>query len=81
MKEVKVLYSSNFRNISESLRAIAAEIEAGIYGEVDQVAVVMHSDEGQPVKIFHLGEGTATNAHLLLGCGMALMQNAVMFPK
>ncbi len=76
LKVVQSIYDSNFRNIAATLRAIADGIEAGQYGEVDQIALVMH---GEDVKVFGLGDSTGSNVHLLLACAGRTLENAVLF--
>lgn len=67
LAEVKTAYDTNFRNIPETLRLIAKQIEQGEFGECRQVVLVAASDV---IDVCHMGEGTAANAALLLQCGL-----------
>ena len=52
MELVKTLYESNFRDVPATLRHIADEIEAGAYGEVGIVGLVLLGDT---LEVFGIG--------------------------
>lgn len=52
--EVVTLRDSHSRQASATLRVVADEIDAGLHGEVECVAVAMKSDLG--VMVFGMGE-------------------------
>lgn len=73
--EVVTLYETNFREPVATLRKIADDIEAGSYGEVGSVAVVLLGDT---MEVF--GAGTDCEAPaigLLLHAGFTRMSNAI----
>lgn len=76
LEVVKTIYASNGRDIAATLRAIADQIEAGQFGDINQAALVLH---GPTVEVFRLGVGTASDTHLLLACGQRQLENGVLF--
>lgn len=74
---VTTLFGSNFRDIPTTLRIIAEQIEAGEFGEVKEGALVI---SGVSLEVFGLGETNhdGGSTHLILGCAMAKLQNAVL---
>lgn len=76
--ELATIYSSNSRDVVKTLRVIADEIEAGKFGNVDQVALVLH---GETVEVFALGDARGSETHLLLACGQRKLENGVLFPS
>lgn len=75
--EVVTVYPSNRRDVVATLRAIADEVEAGKFGTVDQVALVLH---GETVEVFGIGDTSGSGVHLLLACGQRKLENGVLFP-
>jgi hypothetical protein len=59
--EVVTLFDRNFRDPASTLRAIADDIEAGRYGDVEEVAIAMNAAD--TVEVFatgpHSDAGTA----------------------
>ena len=51
--EVIPLYESNYRNPSATLRVIADEIDAGKYGDVNEIALIMNADS---LELFGMGK-------------------------
>lgn len=73
--EVVQLRDSNFRDPSATLRKIADEIEAGDYGAVGSVAVVVLGDT---MEVFAMGEDAeAPSAALLLHAGFLRLSRAI----
>lgn len=60
---VETIYDYNFRDVPKTLRYIAEQIEAGVYGKVSEAAFVLQSVDG--VEIFGLGGADAGTSHLL----------------
>ncbi len=76
--ELKVveLYASNSRDSSATLRRIADDIDAGMFGSVRELALVLN---GSSVEVFGIGpEQDAGTTHLLLHAGAASMVRAVL---
>lgn len=59
------LYEHNFRDVAQSLRAIADKVEDD--GHVVSAAVVLY--DGEDVEVFGLGEGDADRIYFVLGLG------------
>jgi hypothetical protein len=53
MKKIVQIYESNFRDAAASLRRMADDIESGLYGEVQGVAVVL---DGGAIEVFGFGK-------------------------
>jgi hypothetical protein len=69
--EVVDLYKSNFRHPAATLRVIADEIDAGKYGEVGCVGVVVLGDE---LVVFGAGvDSEGPSVHALLHAGAATL--------
>lgn len=68
LAEIKTIFESNFRSVSNTLRLIADQIDSGEFGECRQAVLVVASDT---IDVCHMGEGSAANAALLLACGQA----------
>lgn len=71
---VTTLYTHTLRDVPAVLRSISDAVEAGEYGEVVQCAVVLN---GSRLEIFSAG-ADATEAHYLLCCGAARMQEPML---
>lgn len=70
------LYPSNLRQPAATLRRIADEIDAGEYGVVHELALVLHGDA---VEVFGIGpEQDGGTTHLLLHAGAAKLAMAVL---
>lgn len=79
MSNLVVLRETNLQDIPATLRSIADEIEAGDHGKAHGCVVVL---DAHGLDVFYMGGGEAApNTHLLLGAGMAKMQQAVMAGK
>lgn len=67
MELVKTIYESNFRDVPATLRRIADEIEAGNYGEVSCVGLVLLGDS---LEVFGIGpDSEAPSIALVLNAG------------
>jgi len=62
------LNKSNFRDISETLRVIADDIDSGKYGILDSAAVVIELGNGA-VEVFGLGDAELVRSIGLLNLG------------
>lgn len=62
--EVVPLFESNFRDPAATLRVIADEIEAGKYGDVEEVAIALNGAES--VEIFATGQHSDAGTACLL---------------
>jgi hypothetical protein len=75
LAEVHTLYPTNFRDPAATLRAIADDIEAGKFGEITQVAMVMLGDT---CEVFHAGpDADGATIATLLQAGAHRMISAV----
>jgi hypothetical protein len=63
MKKIVWIYESNFRDAAASLRRMADDIEAGSYGEVHGVAVVL---DGDKIEVFGMGKKSEPEQTALL---------------
>jgi len=73
--KVVELYPSNRRDPAATLRAIAQEIEDGVYGGVGTVALVLLGDT---MEVFAMGEDSeAPTAALLLHAGFTRLSNSL----
>lgn len=73
--EVVTLYESNFRHPVATLRKIADDIEAGRYGEVGCIGVVLLGDT---MEVFGAGtDSEAPSVGLLLHAGFLRMSKAI----
>lgn len=73
--DIRVIYESNFRDPVKTLRVIADQIEAGKFGDVMQVAIVVLGDT---CEIFATGvEASACETAILLQAGAHRMIEAV----
>lgn len=67
MELVKTLYDSNFRDVPATLRHIADQIEAGKYGTVGSVGLVLLGDT---LEVFGIGpDSEAPSTALILNAG------------
>lgn len=79
MTNLIVMRETNLLNIPATLREIANDIEAGVFGEATGCAVVL---DAQTLEVFYCGTGEAApNAHLLLHAGAAKMLARVVEAK
>jgi len=77
MPELKVvpLYESNYRDAVATLRKLADDIENGVYGTVQDIAVVTYGDT---LEVFGMGEKTdGGTTVLLLAAGQMRLVSAV----
>jgi hypothetical protein len=73
--KVVTLQESNFRDPVATLRKIADNIEAGEYGDVGTVALVLLGDT---MEVFGLGrDSEATSVSLLLNAGLLRLARTV----
>lgn len=73
--EVHTLYNSNSRDPVATLRKIADQIEAGDYGEVGAVGLVLL---GNRMEVFGMGSDCeAPSIALLLHAGFSRMSDAI----
>lgn len=73
--ELVVLNESNFRDPAATLRAIADEIEQGVYGEVGAAGLVLL---GNKMEVFGMGpDSEAPSVALLLHAGFQKLSRAV----
>lgn len=75
MADIHVLRDTNFRDAVATLRKIAGEIEAGDYGEVGSVGVVLLGD-----RLHVMGAGPdseAPSVALLLHAGFMRLSKAI----
>lgn len=73
--ELHVLQDSNYRQIGPTLREIAADIEAGRYGEVGSVAVVLL---GSTMEVFGAGpDSEGPSIALMLHAGFLRLSRAI----
>lgn len=76
LAEVTQLYDSNYRDAATTLRNIAAEIEAGQYGQVGCVAVAMLGDR---LEVFAAGpDSDAPSAGMVLHAGFMKLSQALV---
>lgn len=77
MANLHVMRDSNLLDVAATLRNIAANIEAGAYGEPIACMVVLDADK---VELFSMGAGKfhAAEMHLLLGVAQHKMQLGVL---
>lgn len=69
------IYPSNFRQVPETLRRIADEVEAGTYGAIGCAGLVLLGDR---VHVFGMGpDSAAPSVALLLHAGHASLSRAV----
>lgn len=66
-----VLPSAQLQDVPAMLRKLADAIEAGDHGEVREAVVVA---SGDALAVFGFGQVDGTQAHYLLGCAMARLQ-------
>lgn len=72
---VETLYDSNLRDPVATLRKIAAEIEAGDYGEVGSAALVLLGDK---MEVFAMGpDSEAPSIALMLHAGFMRLSLAI----
>lgn len=71
--EVVTLYETNYRDVPATLRHVADLVEGGEFGNVSDVAFVIHADSG--VEIFQSGDGDAGTACILF---QAALQKIIM---
>jgi hypothetical protein len=64
---IVTLKESNFRNIAETLRIIANEVESGLHGDVATCALVL---TGSQVDVFHMGAGDVADAVFAMHLGI-----------
>lgn len=70
------LYSNNYRHVAQSLREIADKVEGLEASGVEvEAALVLR---GEILEVYGLGAADAGTAHILLGCGQRMFENAVM---
>lgn len=70
------IYESNYRDVVAMLRRLADSVEAGKYGDVSEVALVLMGDKMQ---VFGFGPKTDhTTTHYLLCGGAAKMTKALL---
>ena len=75
LAEVIALYPSNFRDVAETLRVIAADIDAGEYGDVGSAALVI---KGNTLNVFGAGrDSDGGEVALLLQAGALRLIRAV----
>ncbi len=71
---VSTIYKSNFRNVPETLRVIAKEIEDGMHAEVDLCGIVLLGSAG--IEVFGAGEDSdAAKVALLFHGGFEELKN------
>lgn len=76
LAEVIPLYESNYRDPAATLRVIADEIEAGKYGEVHEIALIMNTEDS--VELFGMGKDHDTGTLcLLINAAMHKLAKAV----
>lgn len=76
LAEVIPLYESNYRDPAATLRVIADNIEAGEYGEVLEIALVMNADG---LEMFGMGrDNDAGTTCLLLAAGMQKLVSPIV---
>ena len=69
------LYDSNYRDPVATLRSIASDIEAGKYGDVGSVGVVLLGDT---MEVFGMGKDSeAPSVGLLLHAGFLRLSKAI----
>lgn len=78
LADVTTLYETNFRNIPETLRVIAEQIESGELGEIKEGALVIF---GNRLEVFGLGAANydGGSTHLLLTAGANKLANTVVY--
>lgn len=76
LAEVKTLFQSNHRQVTETLRALADEIDAGRYGKVSELAVVLMSVGG--LEVFAMGDADVGSAHLMLCAGARKLESPIL---
>lgn len=75
LAEVVTLHESNYRQPAATLRKIADSIDAGIYGEVTEIGIVLLGDT---MEVFGAGPGSeACSIGLLLHSGFMRLSKAV----
>lgn len=73
--DIHTIYNSNSRDHVATLRKIANQIEAGDYGEVGCVGLVLLGDR---MEVFGMGaDSDAPSVGLLLHAGFSLMSDAI----
>lgn len=73
--EVVTLRETNFRQAAQTMRVIADEIDAGTYGRVASVAIVILGDK---LDVFGCGpESEAASISLMLRAGSLRMERAL----
>lgn len=73
--QVVTLHESNFRDPVATLRNVADDIEAGIFGDVGSVAVVVLGDT---MEVFGMGQDSeAPSIALLLHAGFMRLSRSV----
>jgi hypothetical protein len=75
MKVVE-LYSSNFRDVAETLRKVADEVDAGEFGAIGCCAIAMLGDQLEVIACGPDAEGPSAATVLWAG-GMKLMNRMV----
>lgn len=78
LAEVKTLYRNNYRDVSNTLRVIADEIENGKHGPVRHVAVVLLQENGAVENVFGAGSAEPLETAGLLNAGAAYITNMVI---
>ena len=75
LKLVETLYESNFRQVPETLRLIASDIEAKKYGEIGCAALVILGDA---MEVFCMGpDSDGTSVATLLQAGNMRIVKAI----
>lgn len=75
LAEVVTLYESNSRDEVQTLRKLADDIEAGVYGAVGSVGVVILGDK---MEVFGMGEDAqAPSIALLLHAGFIRLSKSL----
>lgn len=75
LAEVIVLRDSNFRDPVATLRIIANEIEAGSYGEIGSIGLVLLGDT---MEVFGMGEeSTPSTVALLFNAAIIRLASAI----
>jgi|GEM_PF-6878664 len=72
---VVTIHPHTLRDVPAVLRSIADRIEGGEFGDATQCAVVLNGDM---LEIFAIGDCDPTDAHYLLCCGAARMQEPLL---
>jgi hypothetical protein len=75
LAEVVTVATSNRRDIPATLRVIADQIESGEFPDVVCATLVVN---GKILDVCHLGEGTSTNAHLMLCLGQRKLEEMII---